>query len=345
MTGHRGRGAGWVPRGLALAGGLGLAGVVAAAPAPGPGPRPDPGAAASTPSAVARVRDAVVALEAQIAPDRPSAATLGEARAGSATVIGAEGLAVTVGYLVLEATRVDVGLPDGRRTSARVLGHDFESGLALIRLDPGAGPYPAARVGRSGPLAGGQAVAIVGAGAGGPAVGLAARVTRVGPFVAFWEYLLEGALFVAPHHPRFGGAALVDPDGALVGVVSLRLPDGHVAIPIDLLAPVRDALVGRGRPARPARPWLGIRAVDAGGGVGVAGVSPVGPAHAAGLRPGDVILRVNGDRVGDVESFYRRLWTGAPGRPVELGIARDGGLASVTVRPADRYTIFEFRSP
>jgi S1-C subfamily serine protease len=188
-------------------------------------------------------------------------------------------------------------------------------------------------------------VAIVGAGAGGPAVGLAARVTRVGPFVAFWEYLLEGALFVAPHHPRFGGAALVDADGALVGVVSLRLPDGHVAIPIDLLAPVRDALVGRGRPARPARPWLGIRAVDAGGGVGVAGVSPVGPAHAAGLRPGDVILRVNGDRVGDVESFYRRLWTGAPGRPVELGIARDGGLASVTVRPADRYTIFEFRSP
>ena len=65
---------------------------------------------------------------------------------------------------------------------------------------------------------------------------------------------LERAVFVAPHHPAFGGAALVDPDGALVGVVSLRLPAGHLAIPIDLLGPVRDALVQTGRPARPGRP-------------------------------------------------------------------------------------------
>ena len=61
-------------------------------------------------------------------------------------------------------------------------------------------------------------------------------MTGVGPFVAYWEYLLDRAVFVAPHHPAFGGAALVDPDGALVGVVSLRLPAGHLAIPIDLLA-------------------------------------------------------------------------------------------------------------
>ena len=213
------RAAAWGPAlSLALAGG-----VWAAAPsAPAP-PRPEPGAAASTPAAVSRVSPAVVGLRSYVPEDRPSVATLGDERAGSATIIEPDGLAVTVGYLVLEAARIDVTLADGRRVTARVVGHDFESGLALIRLDPTGAPYHAAQLGRSAPLAPGQPVAIVGVGTAMPAVGVLVRVTGVGPFVAYWEYLLDHAVFVAPHHPAFGGAALVDPDGALVGVVSLRL--------------------------------------------------------------------------------------------------------------------------
>jgi len=324
---------------LALVGGAG-----AAAP-PASAPRPEPGAAASTPSAVTRVRAAVVGFQSLVPPDRPSAATLGEERAGSATIIDPEGLAVTVGYLVLEAARIDVTLEDGRRTTARVVGHDFESGLALIRLDPSGVPYPAARLGQSAPLAAGHPVAIVGVGPSGPAVGVMVRVTGVGPFVAYWEYLLDRAVFVAPHHPAFGGAALVDPDGALVGVVSLRLPSGHLAIPIDLLAPARDAMVQTGRPARPRRPWLGIRAIGVDGGIGIAGVSATGPAHAAGLRAGDVIMRVNGERVPDVESFYRRLWAQPVDQPLELGVWRDGAVVSISVRPRDRYATLGTQNP
>jgi S1-C subfamily serine protease len=324
---------------LILVGGAG-----AAAP-PASAPRPEPGAAASTPSAVARVRAAVVGLQVLVPPDRPSAATLGEERAGSATIIDPDGLAVTVGYLVLEAAQIEVTLEDGRRTTARIVGHDFESGLALIRLDPAGAPYPAAQLGQSAPLAAGQPVAIVGVGAAGPAVGVMVRVTGVGPFVAYWEYLLDRAVFVAPHHPAFGGAALVDPDGALVGVVSLRLPAGHLAIPIDLLAPARDALVRTGRPARPPRPWLGIRALGMDGGIGIAGISPAGPAQAAGLRQGDVILRVNGERVADVEAFYRRLWAQPVNQPLELGVWRDGALETITVRPRDRSATSGTESP
>ena len=324
---------------LILVGGAG-----AAAP-PASAPRPEPGAAASTPSAVTRVRAAVVGLQVLVPPDRPSAATLGEERAGSATIIDPDGLAVTVGYLVLEAARIEVTLEDGRRTTARIVGHDFESGLALIRLDPAGAPYPAAQLGQSAPLAAGQPVAIVGVGAAGPAVGVMVRVTGVGPFVAYWEYLLDRAVFVAPHHPAFGGAALVDPDGALVGVVSLRLPAGHLAIPIDLLAPARDALVRTGRSARPPRPWLGIRALGMDGGIGIAGISPAGPAQAAGLRQGDVILRVNGERVADVEAFYRRLWAQPVNQPLELGVWRDGALETITVRPRDRSATSGTESP
>ena len=144
-----------------------VVGAGAAAP-PASAPRPEPGAAAATPSAVTRVRAAVVGLQVLVPPDRPSAATLGEERAGSATIIDPDGLAVTVGYLVLEAARIEVTLEDGRRTTARIVGHDFESGLALIRLDPAGAPYPAAQLGQSAPLAVGQPVAIVGVGPGGP---------------------------------------------------------------------------------------------------------------------------------------------------------------------------------
>ena len=335
MTSPRRAGAGVVLRTAVL--GLLLAGVAESAAPPAPGPRPDPGTAPPTPSAVTGMRAAVVAIQALVPPDRPSAATLGEERAGAATIIAPDGIAVTVGYLVLEAARIDVALEGGRRTTARVVGHDFESGLALIQLDAGGAPYPAAPVGRSGSLAGGDPVAIVGVGPGGVASGAMARVTSVGPFVAYWEYLLERAIFVAPHHPGFGGAALVDPAGALVGVVSLRLTAGHLAIPIDLLAPVQDAMIRTGRPARGPRPWLGIRSIGVGGGVGIASVSPAGPAEAAGLRPGDVIVRVNGDNVADVETLYRRLWAQPVDRPVPLAVWREGVLQTVSVQLRDRY--------
>ena len=321
------------------------AGVGAAAPPPGPpAPRLDPGTAQEVPTAVARVSPAVVAVHAQVPPDRPSAATLGAERAGSGVVVDPDGLVLTVGYLVLEAVAVEVGLADGRTLAARVLGHDFESGLALLRLPAGA-RYPAAALGRSGPVVPGQAVSVVGMSDERRPVGIAARITGARRFVAYWEYLLERALFVTPRHPAFGGAALVDADGALLGVVSLRLERENLAIPIDLFPPVRDALLSQGRPARPPRPWLGVRAVAVDGGVGIAGVSPSGPAQAAGLKHGDIVVRLNGERVADLEDFYRKLWRTAVGSPLELSVYRDGQLDTVTLRSRDRYTVFPVRTP
>jgi excisionase family DNA binding protein len=61
-----------------------------------------------------------------------------------------------------------------------------------------------------------------------------------------------------------------------------------------------------------------------------------GPAETAGLRVGDVIMRVNGERVSDVESFYRRLWAQPVNQPLELSVWRDGTLETIIARPRDR---------
>jgi S1-C subfamily serine protease len=326
---------------VALIASLLLAGAAAAAPRPA-APRFDPGTAPELPSAVVRVSPAVVGIRAQVPPDRPSAATLGAERWGSGVIVEADGTVLTVGYLVLEASTVEVVLRDGRTLPARVQGHDFESGLAVLRLAEG-GPFPTVTLGRSAAAGPGQPVSVIGVSEERKLVARTGSITAARRFVAYWEYLLERALLVAPQHPAFGGAALVDADGALLGIVSLRLEHENLAIPIDLFRPVREALLTQGRPTRPPRPWLGVRAVAIDGGVAVAGVSPAGPAQAAGLKHGDVIVRLNGDRVVDLEDFYRKLWRTVIGSEVELTLYRDGELKTVTLRPRDRYTIFRVK--
>jgi S1-C subfamily serine protease len=81
------------------------------------------------------------------------------------------------------------------------------------------------------------------------------------------------------------------------------------------------------------------------GAVVIAGVSAAGPAQGAGLRQGDVVLRLNGERVADLGDFYRKLWRAVPGTAVELMIHRDGRIQTVMVPTRDRHTIFQFRSP
>jgi len=156
--------------------------------------------------------------------------------------------------------------------------------------------------------------------------------------------MLERALFVAPYNAAFGGAALVDQTGAVVGITSLRLgeaPFVNMAIPIEQFLGGKDELIARGRvESRPPRPWLGLYTRETDGGLMVAGVSPVGPARMAGFRPGDMIVRMNGQEVSSQADFYRRLWLGAPGQEIQLVVMRATRLESITVRSVDRYRLF-----
>jgi S1-C subfamily serine protease len=286
--------------------------------------------------------DAVVALEARVPEDAFTAGTLGTHRPGNATVIGAGGLAVTMGFLIMEAEEVILTRNDGRRVPAHVLGTDPVTGFGLVQA---LGPLdlPALPLGDARGLAAGSAVII--AGGGGRSHAAAGQVVARQRFAGYWEYLLEKALFTEPAHPHWSGAALIGAAGELVGVGSLSLHGQsrsgeavpiNMFVPADLLAPILDDMA-RGRAAHAPRPWLGVVAQDLGPHVVIMGANPRGPAARAELRPGDVVLAVAGDPVVDLGDFYEKLWAQGPaGVVIPLRIQREEDVFDVEVRSVDR---------
>jgi S1-C subfamily serine protease len=311
----------------------------------GGSPRPDPNRVSSLPSHIERVAPAIVGVHVEVAPDQPSVATLGAERWGSGVVFDEAGYALTVSYVLLDAAWIHVTLRGGRKVPARLVGLDLESGLGVIKLE-GPGPWPAAALGDSTGTAVGDVTGTVGLDADGTLVAVPGKVRAIRPFAASWEYMLDRAFLVAPYSPVFGGAALVDAAGAVVGMTSLRLgeaPFVNLAIPIEQFLAGKDELISKGRvESRRPRPWLGLYTRERdGGGVVVAGVSPIGPARTAGFRPGDVIVRVNGAEVSSQAEFYRRLWLGPVEQDVQLVVMRAARLEAITVRPVDRYRLLK----
>lgn len=325
----------WVPVTLAL---LLVAGSGASAPRSSE-PRLTPGQLSNQPASIQRIQPAVVGIHVQVPPDRPSARTLGKERWGSGVILDQAGHIVTVSYIVTDAQEIEVSLQDGRTLPATLTGIDFESGLGIIRLQ-GPGSWPTAVLGSSAHVGVGDAAAIVGITEENRVVVTHGTVQAIRPFAAYWEYLLERAILVAPTNPAFGGSPLVNRQGEVIGITSLRLgdpPQVNLAIPIELLYPVKDDLLAKGRASRPPRPWLGLSAFPGEEGVVVGRVGSLGPARQAGLRPGDVITRLNGEKVTGLEDFYRKLWRTTVGEEVKLTIIRETRFEVITVRPADRY--------
>ena len=284
----------------------------------------------------------VLALEATVSKDAMSARSLGTERIGNAVIIGAEGLILTIGYLVTEAEEVTVTTVEGRRIPAYVLGVDQATGFGLIHaLEPL--DLPAMPIGDSRKLK--SEAAVISAGGGGRAHALSGQVVARAPFAGYWEYFLEEALFVEPDHPHWSGAALIGPSGDLVGLGSLRMEQlgdsGEVRpmnmfVPAELLIPIQDDL-SRGRPTRAPRPWLGVLSQEISSHVVILEVTPGGPASRAELRPGDVIHKLAGERLSNLAGFYRRLWAlGPAGVTVPLTIQREEDVFDVEVRSGDR---------
>jgi S1-C subfamily serine protease len=286
---------------------------------------------------------AVVGIRAIIPGDAFTAETLGTERAGNGVLIRADGLVLTIGYLVTEAETIWLTLIDGRAVPGTVLAYDQATGFGLIqalaRLD-----LPALPIGQSSAVSVGERVVV--GGAGGRHKSVAARIVAKQEFAGYWEYVVDEAIFTAPSHPNWGGTALIGPHGELIGIGSLQLQEGreqgppgdiNMMVPIDLLNPIFDDLLTLGRPKAPPRPWLGLYATAIENRVVVVGLAKDGPSQKADLRTGDVLLSIAGAEVRDLAGLYRKVWSlGAAGLEIPMSIYRDGKTIETRVKSGDR---------
>jgi S1-C subfamily serine protease len=284
---------------------------------------------------------ATVALRAHVPADAFTANTLGTLRVGHGVTIG-EDLVLTIGYLVTEAEQVWMQTHEGQVVAGHVLGFDAATGFGLVRA---LGPLgaPALPLGDSREVMAGDKLIVAGGGLARRSI--AAQLIARHEFAGYWEYVLDDALFTAPAHPLWSGAALIGPTGKLVGIGSLQMLQEtsggkaspiNMMVPIELLPPIMDDLSAGGN-LRPARPWLGVLAEEISGRVVVVGAAKNGPADRADLSQGDVIMAVAGEEVGALAEFYRAVWAlGPAGVDVPLTLARDGDVFPVTVRSRDR---------
>ncbi len=301
---------------------------------------------APAPVAAQSIQDilaAVVRIKTTVASDARTADTLGREREGSGIVIDQAGLVVTIGYLMVEADGAEITGSDGRTVPAQIIGYDHESGFGLLRaMSPlNVRPIP---LGRSADTAAHDPVLI--ASYGGSDMAAPAFVVAKRTFAGSWEYLLDDAIFTAPPHPAWSGAALLDRNGSLIGVGSLIVGDatgtgahfpGNMFVPIDHLKPILGDLLAAGRRAEPGKPWLGVNTEEVRGRLIVTRVVPDSPAERAGIRAGDLIVGVAGEAPQNLADFYRKVWQlGDAGVTVPLNLLQGAQLRNVEVKSMDR---------
>jgi S1-C subfamily serine protease len=116
---------------------------------------------------------------------------------------------------------------------------------------------------------------------------------------------------------------------------------GNMFVPVDALTPILADLVKTGRRAGPPRPWLGVAADEVQGRLVVSRVSADGPADAAGIEIGDIILAVSGEPVRTQADFYRKVWSsGSAGSEVPLRVLHGVDVRDVKLRSIDRVDYF-----
>ena len=250
---------------------------------------------------------------------------------------------LTAHYLVLGASAIHVGGFDGRERPVRGATIDHETGFALLKVDgPELRPSPLAATGH---LAPGSPVFLLTCQNETERKGASGHVIVVGPFEAFWEYMLDNAIMTTVINPGLAGAPLFDSDGRLVGIVSLGLSAVgrySLAIPIDLFLERRAEMeAGERSPARPPRAWVGFYPQAFDGGVAVTGVVAGGPAEKAGITRGDLLLSVDGQTVGSLRDLYEALWKKGPGEVVGFQVLRDSAILVVEVTAGDRDAFYK----
>ncbi|MCA9863724.1 MAG: trypsin-like peptidase domain-containing protein [Thermomicrobiales bacterium] len=255
-----------------------------------------------------------------------------------------DGLIVTANHVVERDEELEAALPDGRRVAATLVGRDPASDLALLRLaEGGLTPLPPAAEPRVGHLT----LALGRPGPSGVMASLGAVAAVGGPMrfrggASLERYVCADVAML----PGFSGGPLVDMSGALIGLNSSTLGhSGQLTVPVSSITTAVQTLLQHGHVRRG---YLGIGAqtvhlpqglADAAGqrhGLLVVSVEQGGPADAAGLILGDILLSIAGDQVEHVEQLQDRLTSDRIGISMPVRVVRGGELREIPVTIAER---------
>jgi serine protease DegS len=269
----------------------------------------------------------------------------------SAVIIDPEGYLVTNYHVVAEATEIRVMLGDGRLAEPEIIGVDAETDLAVLKV--GFEPLPAIRLGSSTQLRIGDVVLAI-----GNPYGLSTSVTQgivsaTGrgnlQLVTFENFIQTDAAINAGN----SGGALVNSRGELVGINTAVLAQDQgtegigFAIPVDMVRGVVEQIKEHGRVIRgymgllpddltnAERTLLGI---DNGSGILLVDVYEGGPAAAANLRRGDIILEMNGEPVYSQRQALLISASAKPGDKARITALRDGRRFETTITIGERPT-------
>lgn len=263
---------------------------------------------------------------------------------GSGVIVSPEGLILTNHHVIEAADEIEVALADGRSLPARVVGSDPETDLAVLKVDEH--NLPSITFGHSDKLNVGDVVLAIGNPFGvGQTVtqGIVSALGRSHLGITTFENFIQTD---APINPGNSGGALIDVDGNLIGVNSAiySRSGGSMgigfAIPVSLAQQVMDQIVRQGSVTRG---WIGIEAQDItpelaesfklkeARGALIAGVMRRGPADTAGIKPGDILVGVNGQPVQDSAGMLNLIAALQPGNSATLAIVRNQAEKSIPV--------------
>ena len=322
---------------------LGFAAALGAHAATAPSP-----AVQSSIAAFTRANAAVVGIKVGVADGATSAETLGKERVGSGVVIGADGLILTIGYLMLEAQSIQIVTQDNKSLPAQAVAYDLATGFGLVKtIVPLRGIEPVA-LGSLKDLQTGEALMAATGAQGNGEEGDVTMTQLISkrPFSGYWEYHIDAAMFTSPPINNHSGAPLFNQKGELVGIGSLYVSDamggnrrlpGNMFVPVDLLKPILSEMQQTGSTKLSRRPWLGLSSTEQGGRVQIIRVNKQSPAQVAGLEPGDLVLAVDGVKVATLEEFYKKLWDHPnPDAEISLTVLQGADIKTLKLKPVDR---------
>jgi len=269
---------------------------------------------------------------------------------GSGVIVSADGYVLTNNHVVENATSVKVSLSDRRELTAKIVGTDPQTDVALLKLD--GKNFPTVPMGDSSHVQIGDVALAIGNPFGiGQTVtmGIIGATSRGGLGIEDYEDFIQTDAAINPGN---SGGALINTNGELIAINTAILAGNSggnqgvgFAIPINMAREVMDQLTKTGKISRgyigagiqDVTPAL-ARAfkVPENGGAVIREVEPGSPAAKAGLQAGDVVTAVDKIPVTDSNSFKLRVSRTAPGTTLHMTVLRDGAPRDITVVPMKR---------